>query len=282
MVSFLKQFLSDEKGQALPIVLCLLAIGGLTIGVSLNHITTVLKGQQILTEDLKGAYAAGAGVEYVLWSLGNGMLAPTQLPDSINQLTVNMQTVEKGYYTLYFRELIEPGDHTDWLDVDGEIVEEGGAYKFIITVTWQPESGAPVIHLEEVGARIPVGYSYQPESAASFAENLSNDEPEELLGLDEAYLLSWELPPPLPDVSDNETVKTQSFYITGEGNLEEEYAWVVASREDIGVISEIYGALYEITATATSPDSGRTTARIVADIIKEPGIIHILSWQISN
>ncbi|MFC2048099.1 hypothetical protein ACFLSK_01550 [Chloroflexota bacterium] len=48
------------------------------------------------------------------------------------------------------------------------------------------------------------------------------------------------------------------------------------------MISEIYGALYEITATATSPDSGRTTARIVADIIKEPGIIHILSWQISN
>ena len=97
-----------------------------------------------------------------------------------------------------------------------------------------------------------------------------------------APLARPELPPPLPSVSDNKTVETQSFYIAGEGNLEDEYAWVLASREDIGMVSEIYGALYEITATATRLDSGRTTAKIVADVIKEPGIIHLLSWQISD
>jgi hypothetical protein len=284
MVRLLKQMISSEKGQALPIVLGLLVLGGLTIASSLGYTATSLKSSRLLEENVRGIYAADAGMEDALWSLTNGWLPSVYVPELINKMMVFIQTEEKGTYTLYLGELIEPGEHSDYLEVDGEIVwdEEAEAYKYTITVTWQPDSGTPVIHLEEIGARLPLDYSYQPWSAASFEENLSTDEPDETLDALGAYLLNWELGPPSPSVSENETVQTQIFYITGEGSQNGNYAWAVANRDDIGAAGEITGTSYKITTTAKRPENGETTAKIVADVMIEEGTAHILAWQISN
>ena len=283
MVRLLKQFLSSEKGQALPIVLALLAIGGLTIAPSLSYATTSLNGSRILEEDMKGVYAAGAGVEHALWSLGKGISPSQQLPENINQMAVTIQTEERGTYTLYLGELIQPGVHFDFLDVDGDMMWDGEAeaYKYIITVSLQQES---TMHLKEVGARIPAGYSYQSGSAASFTENLSTDEPEEILDTRGVYMLNWELGIPQPSVSQENPVQTQTFYITITGTTSEEegdYAWVVANRTDVGAVGEIAGTSYKITATATRPEHGRTTAKIVADVMIGE-TTYITSWQILN
>jgi hypothetical protein len=284
MIRLLKQIVSSEKGQALPIVLGLLVLGGLTIASSLGYTATSLKSSRLLEENVRGIYAADAGMEDALWSLTNGWPPDIYVPELINKMMVLIQTEEKGTYTLYLGELIEPGEHSDYLEVDGEIVwdEEAEAYKYTITVTWQPDSGTPVIHLEEIGARLPLDYSYQPWSAASFEENLSTDEPDETLDALGAYLLNWELGPPSPSVSENETVQTQIFYITGEGSQNGNYAWAVANRDDIGAAGEITGTSYKITTTAKRPENGETTAKIVADVMIEEGTAHILAWQISN
>jgi len=280
MVRLLKQFLSSEKGQALPIVLALLAIGGLTIASSLNYATTSLNAGRIVNEGMKGGYAAEAGVEDALWCLKKGIPPPQQLPENINQMEVAIQTEEKGTYTLYLGELIQPGVHFDFLDIAGDMMWDGEAeaYKYIITVSLQHES---TIHLKEVGARIPAGYSYQSGSAASFAENLSTDKPEEILDTSGVYLLNWELGIPQPSVSQENLVQTQTFYITITGTTSEEeghYAWVVANRDDVGAVGEIAGTSYKITATATRPESGRTTAKIVADVMIGE-TTYITSWQ---
>ena len=284
MVRLLKQMMSSEKGQALPIVLALMVFGALIITPSLGYIATSLNNSRMIRDDVKGVYAADAGVEDSLWSLANGMVPSTHLPGFINQMMVDTRTEDKGTYTLYFGEMIEPGEHFDYLDVAGEMVWDDGAqaYKYIITVTWLPASGYPVIHLDEVGARLPLGYSYQSGSAASFDENLSTDEPDETLDALGAYLLNWELGSPKPSVSENETVRTQTFYTVGEGSQEDHYAWVVANREDIGAVGEITGTSYQITATARLGDHGETTAKIVANVIIEEETTHILSWQILN
>ena len=286
MIRLLKQIVSNEKGQALPIVLGLLVLGGLTIASSLGYTATSLKSSRLLEEDVRGIYAADAGMEDALWSLANGSWSPPcmYLPELINQMEVFTQAEEKGTYTLYLGELIEPGEHSDYLEVDGDIVwdEDAEAYKYTITVTWQPDSGTPVIHLEEIGARLPLDYSYQPWSAASFEENLSTDEPDETLDALGSYLLNWEFGSPRPSVSENETVQTQTFYITGEGSLGGTYTWIVASRDDIGAAGEITGTSYELTTTAKHPLSDKTTAKIVADVMIEAGTAHVLAWQISN
>ncbi len=288
MVRLFKQFSSSEKGQALAIVLCLLAIGGLTIGVSLNYATTSLKGGQIIREDVKGIYAAGAGVEYVLWSLSENGTAPTQLSENVNRMAVNMTTVNQGTYTLYLGELVSDiGVHVDYLDVNGEMssTNVSGRYEYTITIIWQAPQGEKPIKLTRVGARIPPDYSYLSGSAASFAENLATDDDDLTQTLDGqgAWLLNWEIPTPHPEVSENVTERTQSFYITGTGSQEGHYAWVIAQSQDVGTVGEITGTKYKITARATRPEDGRTTATIVADVmIRDDGAIFIVSWQISS
>ncbi len=284
MFKFCKQIIKGEIGLALPITLALLVIGGLTIVPSLNLVFTSAKTSNMLETGMKGTYAADAGVEDTLWSLANGQSPLTQLPDNINDMQVNIQTVDEGAYTLYLGEFIEPGEHSDYLDVTGNMTWDAGAdaYKYTITITWQPGSGAPTIHLEGVGARIPVGYSYQAGSAADFTENLSTDEPDETPDAQGAYLLNWVLSPPYPEVSETELVQTQIFYITGSGDQGGHYAWVVANRVDIGAVGEINGTFYEITATAVHPENNRTTARIVVNVIMDGENTHIISWQIYN
>jgi hypothetical protein len=277
MARFLKQVISSEKGQALPIVLVLLILGGLTITPSLGYAYTNLNSSRILGEGVKGVYAADAGVEDALWCLGHGIPPSQQLPENINQMEVTIQTEDKGTYTL--------SQHSDYLDVDGEVVwdEIVEAYKYTITVIWQPGSGTPEVKLGEVKARLPIGYSYQSGSAASFAENLSSDEPDETVDTQGAYLLNWEFKSPRPWVTENEPVRTQIFYITGEGSQVNNYTtWVVASRSDIGTVGETTGTYYRITATAIRPEDGRTTAKIVADVMVGGGATYIVSWQISN
>ncbi len=285
MRRILPVIISSEKGQVLPIVLALLALGGLTIAMSLNYVSTGLNSGRIIDEKVKGAYAAEAGIEDALWSLKMGNPLPQQLQGTINGMDVSIESESEGLYTLYLGEMVPLGVHNPYLDVVGEMVwdemvwdEEVGAYKYTITVTWLPEPGAPVIHLSEIGARLPLGYTYQPGSAALF-ENLSNEEPLEIEDAMGAYIVNWEFSQPEPSVSETDPVETQTFYFTGSGPLEGNYAWVVANRQDIGAVGEITGYLYHLTSTASYAGSGRTTARIEATVISENMTIEIISWR---
>jgi len=284
MVRFWKQLIGSEKGQALPIVLALLVLGGLTIASTLGYTTTSLNSSRIIREDVKGVYAADAGVEDTLWLLTHGLSPSAQLTENINEMAVAIETEETGNYTLYLGEFIEPEGHYDYLDVYGEMAWDAGSqtYNYTITVTWQSGSGYSVIHLDEVGARLPMGYSYVGGSAANFAGNLSTDEPDETQDSIGAYLVNWEFGTPLPKVTDNETVETQTFSVNGTGELEWDYAWVVANRWDVGAVGEITGIAYKITATATNPENNKTTAKILADVMVAEEKTYVTSWQILN
>jgi len=61
-----------ELGQAFPITLALLIIGGLTILPSLGLTYSSAKTSNMLQEGTKGTYAADAGIEDTLWALAHG------------------------------------------------------------------------------------------------------------------------------------------------------------------------------------------------------------------
>jgi len=282
MVRLLKQMISSEKGQALPVVLALLVLGGLTIAPSLNYAATNLNSARILGEGVDGVYAADAGVEDALWCLGNGISPSQQLPENINQMEVTIQTEEKGTYTLYLGELSEPGAQYNKLDVSSNITwVEGNRYKFEITVTLLIDQ---TVHLETTGARLPVGYHYEDDSVTR-SDGEAACEPEITQDGQGADLLNWlwkdwGLMRPALD-KDNVEFKL-TFYITGTGSQDGQYAWVIADPDVIGLVGEITGTSYRITATATRSGDGETTARIVADVMIEGGTTYIVSWQISN
>lgn len=284
MIRLLKHLTGSEKGVALPIVLGLMAIGGLTIATSLNYATANLNASRILLENTKGIYAAGAGVEHALWSLEEGIATANSTPEDINGMSVSINTIATGNYSLCFGELIEADKHYDYLGIEGEAVWDAGAgaYKYTITVTWQAQSGDPPIKLEAVGARLPPGYTYQTGSTANFTENLDTGEPEGIIYQGGVYLINWELSPAWPDISSGDPVVTQSFYITGSGSLDDDYCWVLATREDVGAVSQIVGQISRITAKAIRPEDGRTIVTIEAAVIIESGKTFLVSWQIAD
>jgi len=97
---------------------------------------------------------------------------------------------------------------------------------------------------------------YEPDSAGSFEDNLSVEEPDDTLDGADARMLNWELPSPHPEVSEEDPIATQTFYITGEEEQSGDYSWVVAKRSDVGEVGEMIGRLYTIESTAKVPGKG--------------------------
>ncbi len=284
MQRLLRQLIRDESGYILPLVLVVVAVGGLTITPILDYAATSLMGSRTIEKGVNGMFAADAGVEYVLWCLDNGITPPAQLSETINGMDVSLLVVDRGEFTLYFGELIQAGSHSDHLGVAGNITwdESASAYKYIITVTWQSDPGSTVIHLEEIGAMAPDGFSYAVNSAAGFPGNLSLGEPDQTAESGGGWLLNWELSPPYPEVSEVAPVQTQTFYLTGTGDPDDGYAWVVASRADIGATGEISGNLYDVTVTASRSGTGEVAAVVDIGIISQAGSIDVVSWTASR
>lgn len=282
MKKIFKRIIKSEVGQVLPVVLMCLVVGGLMVAPSLGYVSTSLSSTEAVSTSIGGIYAAGAGIEDALWSLSGNQTPRTSLPLVLNEMDVAIATVNEGHYNICAGELVDGGDsHNDWLDITTDIVWDGGAgyFKYTVTVIWQPDVSGNV-NLSEVGARLPVGYSYVAGSAAIFGTNLSTGVPEDELDGQGAHLLEWEFPPPRPILDEINNTATQIFYISGTGDLEGAYAWVIAQRQDVGTVGEIEGNLYVITATADRSGTGQTTAVIEATVIQSEGTIYVVSWQI--
>jgi hypothetical protein len=279
----LKQLLTKrEHGYALLSTLICLMIGGLIVGALLSYTNTTLKAEASLDRSIKGLYDADAGIENVLWCLSHSISPNGTLPQTLNGNNVYMEVEEIGECTLYAGEWITLDTHSDWILIEGNVeydeIEE--AYKYTITVTWNAESGA-TIHLSEVGAKLPLDYTYKEGSASLFVDNLSDDDPDIESDYDGAQLVKWVLSPPRPSVTESDPIKTQEFYIEGDGELENHYSWLVAARDDIGYVSELTGTFYIIISTAICSEDEDVVAKIKTDVMSSGGNIYIISWEIN-
>lgn len=112
---------SKEKGQALLLVLIILAIGTLMIVPALRLTQTSLKGIQIINRRSQGLYVAGAAQELIMWMLFYGTLTDNMTQDgdkvylNLNvcdaevSATVTMRAVEgQGAIILAGDDVIQP------------------------------------------------------------------------------------------------------------------------------------------------------------------------------
>lgn len=269
-----RQFIKDESGQAMIAALVCLVLGGLIITPLVSYAGTSVHGVSLKKSNLMGLYAADAGIEKVLWSLKNSIQPPTSLSQDLNGMTVTINTVTMGSYTLVAGDWVTAGaPHSGDLEISTSMVWDEGAeaYKYTITCAW---SGAGLCKLIEVGARLPLGYDYEAGSAASFGENLSTAEPSNQTDGEGAHMLAWSL-----DAISIET-RTQIFYVTGSGTLEGDYGWAKAQRDDVGSVGELTGTFYVATATATK--GGAVAGKIEADVMLSGSSVCVTSWRISK
>lgn len=273
-----------QKGQALAIVLCLLAVGGLTIAASLNFSTDALNNMRISQQKVDGIYAAGSGIEYNLWAIKTGNATVTQLPQSINGMTVNLSTyVGTTFSTVYINNLTS-GGHSEWYHVTTNITSAGGdTYNMTITIITEPDAKNNA-KLEQLGAVLPLGYTYVTNSAGvNPIGNVTTNDPSET-GYDTrgAVWIKWRWSGGAQPSLTNNTVYTEKFQITGTGGLTGAYAWIVGNSQDIGVVGQITGLPATINATAIRGGDGRILARIYCNALVGSGGAYILSWRIAN
>jgi hypothetical protein len=95
---------NDEKGQALLIVLAIVAFAGLVITPFLSHASTNLMGSRLYQEAINQQYSSDAGVEHAIWNLTYNDLADSltnpgdnttyQLGEAINGIIPDITIVK--------------------------------------------------------------------------------------------------------------------------------------------------------------------------------------------
>jgi len=228
MKRFFNKIVRGEKGQALPIVLVLLVVGGLLIAPCLAYASTSLRTGHAYEQKLNEIYAADAGAEYALWQSKQGTL-PTPgtevtLPQKVNDITVKFTTAREPvpfrmdiHYHQWFH-IWGPiwwlrdnaaGIHL-WNKVIGDIDRIGFSHNYdcdIIISNLQLDfggnPGTPKVRLTRMTMTVPQDCVYDGAS-----QGISTDPPD-VDGQD----LTWYFPDDSGPIINYGEVKTQSFHV---------------------------------------------------------------------
>ena len=144
MKTIVKRLAGDEKGAALVMVLILLLISGLIIGPLLSYMGTGLITGEVYEKRTAELYAADAGVEDAIWSIGHQSIPPGLWQESDDQpgwwmyeypepLIVNGKSVDVTVY----RKDLDPtcGQELIYRILATAVTEDGGGVASIATTT---------------------------------------------------------------------------------------------------------------------------------------------------
>ena len=143
------------------------------------------------------------------------------------------------------------------------------------------------ISLVNLWALLPDGYGYVSGSAALYddEDQLSTDDPQWDSDYD-AWQWAWggSGEQHTGDDPNAPATRYQRFRVTGTGSHEGGYSWIEAKRQNIGIVGEITGTVYTITATAKLDEE---TTSIVKAVVLRQGEgascnIEIISWEVNQ
>jgi adhesin HecA-like repeat protein len=92
--------MNNQKGQALPVALVILAAGILLIAPFINHASSNVTGSRIYGQAITEQYSADAGIEYAIWSLLNGELDVPEFTTNNNTVNVTIEDEGEGIYKI--------------------------------------------------------------------------------------------------------------------------------------------------------------------------------------
>jgi len=284
----LSKVIKSESGQALPIVLVLLVLGGLLVAPCLSYAATSLNSGGVIEKNTKGLYAADAGIEDALWKL--------KTPDSysypyhyeladVNGLSVTVLIDQ--ITTLWGIVVGTPGRHFDWLEVDGSMAYNEGLSVYVYTVTVTNKSNSTV-KISELFVKLPPNFEYITGPTGGDLTPDTTDDPEVQGDPDTGITLVWDFPTPHPSIAgapDPEngvyTTASHTFQLNGPPGYsgDDGYAWVVATDVDIGCVGEANA--FKITAKAKEGDT--TVITVKAGVLRDnvTGELLVSCWEIN-
>jgi hypothetical protein len=179
-MKLLTQMMRKQAGQALPMVLVLLALGAMIIVPTLVLTTTNLKATRVVDQKTREVYAADAGIEHALWHLqseqrlallpppdANGHIA-YPLSDDVNAKGVSV-AIEPAWLLSNLPDLGLPLDEPVLHDTDYAndlwtvigAINIDNTHNYIVDITTSESADTVVDH---IAVWLPQGYSYAPGS----------------------------------------------------------------------------------------------------------------------
>lgn len=189
----LNKLIRDELGQAMPLVLVLLLIGGLIIGPLMGHMSTGLRVGGMYEEKMDRFYAADSGIEDALWHAKYNQLLTlfpdpdtggyypydyytqwTYDPSDVYGENVNNKDVDVTIENVWVpKDITAPSKSTAKSIIDEEqLIIAGsvsGTSEYLINISyyWELDVGEPDydhngenLEVEKIGIWLPPGFQY--------------------------------------------------------------------------------------------------------------------------
>ncbi len=287
MKNWLSRVIRGEVGQALPIVLAMLAVGSLLIVPLLNFVSTSLNAGETVERKIEGLYAADAGVEDALWRLKYNK--PASFPYSYELADVNGMSVSVviGEVTsLSGVELEDSGEHVDWLEVTKSVSYNDGLGIYFYTLYVTNKCSANV-KIERIMIVLPRDVEYVDSSTGG---DFTTDDPAVSGNPTTGITLDWEFSPPYPNIGpgpdpNNGEYNTvaHTFQLNGPPGVAGvgSHCVVQARRQDVGgTVWDVDTSLpYQITAQAK--EAGDTVVATIRAGVWSHTELSISCWQIN-
>jgi len=281
MKRIMRKATRDENGNVLIMVLALLVVGGLVLTPLLGLMSTGLVAGQTYEKKMAELYAADAGIEKALWSIGHQDPIPTEFDLEVNQKQVRV-TMAIYDAQAFIAELlgldVKNWVHSDWVVV-GRPIEPGVVE---ISIDWNGKGG---MWLTDVGVWLSTSCDYvvpQEIIEGDLRYQYPSDDPEprrEAFGGGTAFIWTWDNKDKFRFDKDTPT-QTITFRFTPATSPELVIGFTKAGRENVGLTTTDDFAAYRITATAHSDDGSATTVVARATHACDKTDLTILSWTI--
>lgn len=301
MKRILKKLLRTEKGQALPMVLILMAVSGLIIAPLLSYMSSGLKVGKAYEKMADEFYAADAGIEDGLWQINSNNLEelfgnyerydydaeyayPTSYPVNVNDIDVAV-TIENVWIpknidqptTAYAEQLIGAGKLIITGGVPAELTHQ-------VKIYYYKDDGDAPLFVNEIGIWLPPGVSYNTEGECTLETWLDANSKSYSRNITPhcgSEAVVWTLIDPvlftdLPEVSTLDTPMTSTFtFLFNATQLErprEAVSWITTSGvADIPYTWDADVRVFHINSQAGGEDGTTINAYSIKSDMRELG-----------
>jgi hypothetical protein len=188
MKKIAKTLLRNEKGQALPMVLILMVVGGLILTPMLAYTTSGLKVGQAYERMAEEFYAADAGIEDGLWQIKYDHLADLfsnyerydyDTEYGPYNVEVNGIDVEIEIENVWIPDISEPSlDDANRLAETDKLIIAGCVSAELtqqVKIHYKQETGDPDLFITSIGVWLPPGFSYDELSECTLETHLNEN-----------------------------------------------------------------------------------------------------------
>ena len=175
--------LSDEKGQALTMVLAFMLLSSLTITPLLSFLSTALDTNRLYEEKTDALYAADAGIEDAIWQIKYNNLSSLLTDPAYDEYDfstnwtynlseqLNNEDTTVNIKNIWIPKGIPPPDKTTARNIieTGKLIISGNAPSdsdYEIKLTFYPDEGEEAaLMVEKIGIWLPLGFTYVEDSS---------------------------------------------------------------------------------------------------------------------